>query len=232
MAELAPVVFVLALVAVVGLPVWLLVGAHRRNRAMRDPAVGEAVAQLAAAKGWRYTAQDDRFADQFDGAGPFGRGARRRPALDLVTGTHRRREFACFQYAPPRRMRRHEQPVEIAYIRVFVVSLPTSVPSMQITSAGRTPRWSRRYTVGDESFDHAFMVGTDDAAFTSGILTDSLRRWLVDNPPPGRVRLLGSHLICWHDDRVGFDPQRIEVVLDYLTDLVDRMAVDRLPGAR
>ena len=54
MAELAPVAFVLVFVAVISLPAWLLIRSVRRNRAMRDPGVGQALAQLAAGKGWCY----------------------------------------------------------------------------------------------------------------------------------------------------------------------------------
>jgi hypothetical protein len=224
MAELAPVAFVLVFVAVIGLPIWLLVGALRRNRAMRDPAIGEALGQLAAAKGWRYAPRDAELVKRFD-TYPFGRSGRGRPALDLITGTHRGRQFACFQYAPRRMRPPAENPVEITYIRVFVVTLPTAVPSMVITGAGSTPRQFRRYTVGDGSFDRAFMVGTDDAEFADRTLAEPLRRWLLDNPPPVRVQLLGTNLIGWRADMVGFNPHMVEPELNYLNDLVDRIPV-------
>ena len=222
MAELAPVAFVLVFVAVVSLPAWLLVRVLRRNRAMRDPAVGQALAQLAAGKGWSYSPRDDQFVERFDSY-PFGRSRPARPALDLITGTHRGRPFACFQYAPPRKLPAGENPVGIDYIRVFVVSLPTTVPSMVISDARRSPRWLRRYTVGDDVFDRMFVVGTEEEGFTDRVLTEPLRRWLLDNPPPGSMRFLRSDLIAWQADTKGFDPQRVEPALDFLNDFVDRI---------
>ena len=222
MAELAPVAFVLVFVAVISLPAWLLIRSVRRNRAMRDPGVGQALAQLAAGKGWCYSARDDQFVKRYDSY-PFSRRRPARPALDLITGTHRGRQFACFQYAPSRKLPPGEHPVEIDYIRVFAVSLHTKVPSMLIADARRTPRWLRRYTVGDDTFDRAFAVGTEEAEFTDRVLTEPLRRWLLDNPPPGSLRFLSSDLIGWHADTIGFDPHKIEPALDYLNDLVDRV---------
>jgi hypothetical protein len=224
MEALAPVVFVLVFVAIMGLVAWFFVHTVRRNRAPRDPAVGQDLARLAAAKGWRYTPRDDEFPRRLRGY-PFG-GAM--PAVDLVTGTHRGRTFACFQYRRPRRTSPGDYPMDLRYIRAVAVSLPASVPNVLITRGRTTPRWARRYTVGDDAFDRAFAVGTDDEAFASRLLGMPLRRWLLDNPPAGSLRFGGTDLVEWHEDRGGFQASTIEPTVDRLCALLDRIPTDAL----
>jgi hypothetical protein len=214
-AELAPVLFVLLFVLVVGGAVALLVRASRRNRAARDPAARRDLARLAGARGWRFTPRHPRFVRQrFDGY-PFTRGG---PALDLVTGTHRDREFACFQYAPPRAMPPGEYPIQARYLRVFAVSLPEPAPHLMVTPGGAQGR--QRYTTGDAEFDRAFAVGTEDEDFAGRVLTPRVRRSLLDDPPPGPVRFGGTDLVCWRPDRGGFTAAEVEPVLDRLCDLL------------
>ena len=222
MAELAPAVFVLVFLAIIAVPVLITVSAIRRNRAARNPATGEGLSRLAAGKGWHHVARDDEFLARFDGY-PLG-GGQGRPALDLVTGTHRGRQFACFQYAPPRRsMAPGEYPLQVDYIRVFVLSLPASVPDMLIDDTSTAPRWTRKYTVGDDAFDRVFVVGTEDEKFAGRILTEPVRRWLLDRPPAGPLRFGGQHLIRWRADTGGFDACMVEPALDYMSDLLDRV---------
>lgn len=227
MSVLAPIAFVLVFAAIIGLVAWLVVRTARRNRAARDPAVSQALAQLAAAHGWSYHPRDDAFLRRFSGY-PFGRGGRARPALDLVTGTHRGRAFACFQYSPPRSLPAGEYSAEVDYVRVVAVSLPAPVPTVLVTDASGAPRWTRRYIVGDEAFDRVFAVGTDDERFADRVLTEPVRRWLLDNPPPGSLRFGGPDLIGWHADRGGFDAPMVEPAVDRLCDLLDRVPADAL----
>jgi hypothetical protein len=225
MEALAPVLFVLVFVAIVGLVIWLFVRTARRNRATRDPAVGQDLARLAAAKGWRYRPRDDGFLRRFDGY-PFGPG--NQTALDLVTGTRRGREFACFQSAPPRHAPSGEYPAEIRYVRVVAVSLPAPVPTVLVSRGRNTPRWTRRYTVGDDAFDLAFAVGTEDEPFAGRLLTAPVRQWLLDNPPAGSLRFGGSDLVGWHADTGGFDAGMVEPAVDRLCDLLDRIPANAL----
>ncbi|HEX2132004.1 MAG TPA: hypothetical protein VHH15_10610 [Actinophytocola sp.] len=219
MADLAPVAFVLVFVAIIGFAIWLLVRTARRNRAPRDPAAGRDLARLAAARGWRYTPRDEEFVRRYDGY-PFGRGG---PALDLVTGTHRGREFASFQYSPPRALQPGEYSAEIDYVRVFAVSLPGPVPSVLVSPASAAPRWARRYTTGDDEFDRAFTVGTEDEPFANQVLTPTVQRRLLDDPPPGPLRFGDQALLTWRPDRGGFDPHEVDAVLDRLCDLLDQL---------
>lgn len=227
MEAAAPVVFVLVFVAIMVLIGWLFVRTVRRNRAPVDPAIGQDLARLAAAKGWRYSPRDDEFLRRFKGY-PFGRGTTTLPALDLVTGTHRGRTFACFLYRPPRRMVPGDYPMELRYVRVFAVSLPASVPTVLVTPGRAAPGWTRRYTVGDEAFDRAFAVGTEDERFAGRLLGVPVRRWLLDNPPAGSLRFGGADLVEWHQDRGGFQASAIEPTLDRLYALLDRIPADAL----
>ncbi|MPZ85251.1 MAG: hypothetical protein GEV28_34640 [Actinophytocola sp.] len=227
MSVLAPVAFVLVFAAIIALMAWLVVRTARRNRAPRDPAVSHDLARLAADRGWRFTPRDDGFLRRFSGY-PFGRGGRRRPALDLVTGTHRGRTFACFQFSPPRSLPPGEGSAEIDHARVVAVALPAAVPAVLVTRAHAAPRWTRRYTAGDDAFDRAFAVGTEDGPFADRVLTEPVRRWLLDNPPAGSVRFGGPDVVAWHADPGGFDARMVEPAVDHLCDLLDRIPPDAL----
>ena len=225
MSELAPIVFVLVFAAVVGLACWLVVRALRRNRALRGGPGSDSsgqLAMLAAECGWRFVPQDSDVLKRFTGY-PFRQAGRARPVFDLVTGTHRGRAFTCFQYSRPRSLPPGEFPVEIRYARVFTVSLDAPVPTMLITTARAAPRWTRRFTTDDETFDRTFAVGTEDERFASAVLTQPVRRWLVDNPPTVTLRLGGPDLIGWHAERKEFDARTVIPVLDYLCDLLDQI---------
>ncbi|HEY7593276.1 MAG TPA: hypothetical protein VH969_08990 [Actinophytocola sp.] len=227
MLELAPVAFVLVFAAIIGLIGWLLVRTVRRNRAPRNPAVGHDLARLAAERGWHYTPRDDEFLRRFDGY-PFGRGGQLRPALDLVTGTHRGREFACFQFAPPRSLSPGEGSAEIGYTRVVAVTLPAPVPTLVLSPARSAPRWTRRYTTGDDAFDRTFAVGTEDEPFADHVLTEPVRRWLLANPPAGALRLGGPSLVAWNADTGGFAASMVEPAVAHLSDLLDQIPPDAL----
>ena len=227
MSQLAPIAFVLVFAAVIGLVVWLVVRTVRRNRAPRDPAVGQELARLAAARGWRFSPRDDGFLARFEGY-PFGRGGRSRPALDLVTGTHRGRTFACFQYVPPRSLPAGEYSAEIDYARVFAVALPATVPTVLVTDARSAPRWTRRYVVGDDAFDRAFAVGTEDEPYANRLLSAPVRHWLLANPPAGSLRFGGPDLITWHADEGDFEASMVEPTVDRLCDLLDRLPAEAL----
>lgn len=225
MSVLAPVAFGLVFAAIIGLMVWLVVRTVRHNRAPRDPAVSRDLARLAADRGWRFTPRDEEFLRRFRDY-PFARGGRTRPALDLITGTHRGRTFACFQYSPPRSLPPGEGSAEIDHARVVAVALPAPVPAVLVTRAGAAPRWTRRYTTGDEAFDRVFAVGTEDEPFADRMLTEPVRRWLLANPPAGSVRFGGPDVIAWQADTGGFDARMVEPAVDHLCDLLDRIPPD------
>jgi hypothetical protein len=227
MEALAPVMFVLVFVAIMGLLVWLFVRTNRRNRAPRNPAIGQDLARLAAARGWRFSPREDEFLRRFDGY-PFGRGATALPALDVVTGTHRGRDFACFQYKPPRKIVPGDYPMELRYVRAVVVSLPATVPTVLLTRGRTAPRWTRRYTTGDDAFDRAFAVGTEDEPFAGRLLSEPVRRWLQANPPAGSLKFGGTDLVEWHEDRGGFQASMVESTVDRLCALLDRLPAETL----
>lgn len=227
MEALAAIGFVLVFVAIIGLPIYLAASTVRRNRAPLDPARGAALARLAAERGWSHTSRDDTYMRRFRGY-PFGRGGHLRPAFDLVRGTHRGRAFACFLFAPPRSLQPGEQVLAMRYLRVFLISLPFSAPRVLVTEARGAPRWTRRYKVGDEAFDRAFAIGTDDEAFADRILTESVRRWLLETRSAVPLRLGGEDLISWRIDAGDFAAEMLEPALDRLCDFLDRLPADRV----
>lgn len=227
MSALAPIAFVLVFAAVLGLVVWPAVRTARRNR--RDPAASADLARLARAAGWTYRARDDAFLRRFRGGYPFGHGGRSRPALDLTTGTHRGREFACFLFEPARALPVGEYSAQIRRVRVTAVSLPAAVPTVLVTPATRAPR---RFTTGDDAFDRAYAVGTDDEPFAARLLTAPVRRWLLANPPAGPLRFGGPDALTWQPDTGGFPAGTVEPAVDRLCDLLDELPAEalRAPG--
>ena len=225
MSVLAPLAFVVVFAAVLGLVGWLAVRTARRNRLVPD----DGLAALAAAKGWTYHPRAEGFLRRYRGY-PFGHGGRTRPALDLVTGTHRGREFACFRYEPARSLPVGDHAAEVRRVRVVAVSLPAALPHLLVTPASRAPR---RYTTGDDAFDRVYQVGTDDERFAARLLTAPARRWLLDNPPGGPVRFGGPDLLTWHADEEPAGSSAagtVEPAVDRLCDLLDRLPAGALSG--
>lgn len=228
MSVLLPVAFVLVFVAIVGTPIVLLVHAGRRNRALRSSAIGDQLASLAEERGWTYVAEDKGYLDSFT-MYPLTRGGRHTPAFDLVTGSHRDREFSCFQFAPPRSTQAGEgQSAYGTYLRVFIVWLPTPIPVVTLSGKGAGPRWFSRFATGDETFDKEFQVGCAEADenVVDALLTAPVRQWLLQHPPlagsgRGMLRFDQNVLIGWYEEKKPFEASSVVPHLDYLCDLFD-----------
>ncbi|MQA09832.1 MAG: hypothetical protein GEU98_15035 [Pseudonocardiaceae bacterium] len=234
MSVLAPILFFVLFAAIIGGTIWLWLRPGRKNRQWRDPATGQELASLAAEQGWSYTPERKDYLQRYGDRYPFHRAAGvGEPALDVVTGTHRGREFACFQFLFPRPARPTEGPAQRTYFRVFSVSLRASAPKLILRGAHLDPLWMRGFTTGDRAFDKSFVVGAGDNQFAHRILTEPVKQWLYANPPlagvaNGSLQFAGHELLGWYKEKDGFDVRLVEPVLDYLCDFLDRLPADAL----
>ncbi|WP_020668926.1 hypothetical protein [Amycolatopsis nigrescens] len=226
-SSLAPVLFVLVFVAIVGLVIWLFVRSNRRDKTMRDETVGGDLAALAAERGWSYQPENVGYLDQFSGL-PFG-GARGHRALQLVSGTYRGREFSCLQYVTDTSSYTGDGGGYQRYYRVFTIGLPVPRPQLQVIAMQKAQAM-RKFTTGDAEFDQVFTVASEDDRFTADVLTAPNRQWLLGDRRARELpfRFEGGHLLTWFEQKDRFDPVSVEPVLDYLCDLLDRVAPDAL----
>ncbi|TQN32813.1 hypothetical protein FHX37_2796 [Haloactinospora alba] len=216
---LAPIVFFLLVAAIFATVIWMFVHTFRRDRELRGDDTAERLHRFASQRGWSY----QRHGGLAPGSGLVGNSSARESTRvwDLVWGTHRGRNFRCFQH---RRTSGDEDGRNTRYHRVFTVTLPDDVPDLQVTAVRWSPLWTRVRTTGDERFDRAFAVATSDERFAARVLTPELRERMLAHPPPnGVVRLGGGELTTWYKQTRAFDPESIEGVLDGLCDLLDRI---------
>ncbi|PXY30945.1 hypothetical protein [Prauserella muralis] len=213
METLAPILFVVVFAAIVGLVAWLFLRSRRREQTMRDEEVGGELARLAAGRGWIFEQENVGYADRFTGY-PFSQHLRERRSRELVTGTHRGWEFGAFQYSPRPMQDPGERQQYFRYFRVFAIRLPAPRPTLQLTPKG----------AGE------YKVNTDDDRFAAYVLTEPVKRWLAEDPraPRYRVRFERDELIAWYEQKDRFAPAELDMGLDFLCDLLDRVPREAL----
>ena len=180
------VVFAAGVLTVFGLIVYANYLAAKKRR--------EALAGLAAARGWTYAARDDRYVDQFSGA-PFGLGHGRR-AENVLTGNHEGRSFVAFDYCyytteTSTDAQGHTSSREQAHpYSVIALNLGAAVPVLSVTPEGFFGRIVGRLTNSDielesEAFNRAFTVHCEDRKFATDVLHPRMMEYLLKNPELG-----------------------------------------------
>ena len=126
-----------------------------------------ALAAWASREGWGYSAEDSRWVDYFEDS-PFGLG-HNRSAKNVITGTHRDREFVAFDYCyytteTSSNGNGGTTSREVAH-PYAVVALQTGVvfPPLSVSPEGFFSRMAGRLTGTDielesEDFNRAFTV--------------------------------------------------------------------------
>jgi hypothetical protein len=151
----------------------------------------EAMAALAAERGWTYTARDDRRNDQFLGA-PFGLGHSRR-STNVLTGEHDGRPFVAFDYvyyttessAGGKGRRQVPHP-----FYVVALDMGASFPPLEVSPENFLERFVGRLTDRDielesEDFNRAFTVTCPDRKFASDVLHPRCMELLLRTPGAG-----------------------------------------------
>lgn len=148
----------------------------------------EALAALAAQRGWAYTQRDDSWAERFDGA-PFGLGHNRQ-AANILQGTHDRRGFVAFDFVyhttetttgPNNTTSSREQ--SHAY-SIIAVSTVATFPHLRVSPEGMVKRFFGRLTDSDielesEEFNRAFTVNCEDRKFATDVLHPRMMEYLL-----------------------------------------------------
>ena len=148
----------------------------------------EALAAMAAQRGWQYAERDDRWCQAFDGA-PFGLGHNRK-ATNVLSGQYDGRPFVCFDYVyyttetstdGQGHTTTHEESHNFG---VTGLDMGASFPPLEVTPEGMIGRFIGRLTNRDielesEDFNRAFTVTCPDRKFASDVLHPRMMEYLL-----------------------------------------------------
>jgi len=159
--------------------------------------------QWAAANKWSFAARDDSWAERWQGT-PFGEGSSRH-ARNVLTGQWKGRPFSSFDYSYETYSSNGKggTTTETHYFAVSAVTLPTYLPSLQVTPANLLSRLGNALGLSDielesEDFNRAFRVHANDPKFASDVLTARTMQMLLGRPRFS-WRIEGGDILCWHD---------------------------------
>jgi hypothetical protein len=117
----------------------------------------------------------------------------------------------------------------LAAVGVYAISLPASLPSLEISRKSFSERFAgpvgARIKTGYEPFDRRFTVRYDDRGFAESVLTPSMAAWLAglgnDNPlSSGVIKVTGSWAMFYKLGRP-LEPSRLPAVVAGLASFVD-----------
>ncbi len=168
---------------VLGLLVLIGVLVYRHEKKRR-----EALAALAAARGWTWVKRDDRWCDVFDGS-PFGIGHNRQ-ARNVLTGMHDGRPFVGFDYVyytteTDRDAQGNTTRKEVAHpYSVLGLRIGADVPALSVSPEGFFGRaigklFGNDIELESEEFNRAFTVSAGDRKFAYDMLHPRLMEYLL-----------------------------------------------------
>lgn len=196
---------------------------HWTQRRKRRDEYGE----LARRLGWKYAPDDGSLVGRYPGD-PFEWGHWRK-AEHVFRGTHRGRRLTAFEYSF--RMeefdRAGEERTDRNFYQVIAVGLPAPQPFVEVGPRGFFSRIARSAgfpaeETGDQNFDEAFRVTTENRDFAAAFLTTEVRAWLLADPraQDNPIRVCGDEIITWRQGEL--DVADLEHRVDFLCDLLDR----------
>lgn len=211
---------VLLMIAIIG--IGIAAGAARQ-RAIRRRAA--ALGSLATSQGWSFAPSDPSYLDRWDGA-PFQTFGRR-GVRHVVTGTHRGRPFAAFEYwyVTTRRTRNNRSTTTHTYT-VWAVGLPSAVPKLSVGSEGvfggkiAEAFGFERVNIEDESFNDTFKVKSDDQQFGLAVLSPAVLE-MLRYTGPWDWRFTGDTMISYV--KGAFEAEVLMPRLEMMCDLLDRI---------
>ena len=173
----------LAIVAVIALFIAIAVFGWLAAKKRR-----EAIAALAAQRGWTYVQRDDRWCQSFDGS-PFGQGHNRK-ATNVLSGQYDGRPFVSFDYVyyttetstdSKGNTTTHE---EAHNFGISGLDMGAAFPALEVTPEGMLGRFIGRLTNRDielesEDFNRAFTVHCPDRKFASDVLHPRMMEYLL-----------------------------------------------------
>lgn len=151
----------------------------------------EEFAALAAARGWTYAENDQRYVDRFSGA-PFGLGHDRQ-ANNVLSGSHDSRPFAAFDYrysttsTSTDAQGRTSTHTTVHRFSVVALEVGARLPELSVVPEGFFGRLIGRLTNTDiefesEQFNRAFTVHCEDRKFATDVIHPRMMEYLLTVP--------------------------------------------------
>jgi len=212
------VIFGVVIVVFIAIAVFGVIAAKKRR---------EAFQAYAAAKGWTWTAKDNRWVDAFNGA-PFGLG-HGREAGNVLTGAYASRNFAAFDYCyrttetttdAEGHTSTHD---ETHSFTVAAIDAGTRFPNLAVAPEGFFTRAIGKLTNHDiqlesEEFNRAFTVHCEDRKFASDVLHPRMMEFLLAHRDLG-WRFDGTWILTV--DNGARSPEQVEQVLATISSILD-----------
>lgn len=158
----------------------------------------------ARARGWHYSAGDDRLVRHWNGPPFVGRGW----ATDVFTGEVDGRSFTAFEYGY------EEGSGDDSVTRRFQVTalaLPVPLPMLWIAPERAFNRFTRRLGSQDIDFESAefnrtFVVRADDERYAHAVIHPRMMEYLLRSPAREQsIRIEGNTLLMWEPGGVSTD---------------------------
>lgn len=187
----------LAVFAVIGLAITVMVWAYKKNKARIA-----SLAALAASEGWEFSAQD-RFglAERWPGT-PFGEGYARR-AEHVVTGTHDGLPLVAFDYSYKEDSTDSEgrSSTTTYHYAVVALAMPCWLPELHLAPEGLFSRLGNLLGFEDielesEEFNRRYRVRCPDPKFACDVLSPRTMEFLLANDTVP-FRLVGSDAVAY-----------------------------------
>lgn len=185
----------------------------------------EAIAAFAAARGWTYTDEDDRFAFELEGD-PFGKGDNR-SARNVIAGDFRSRPACAFDYkyntySTDGKGRRHKHTHRF---HVMELRLPAGLPTLQVTREHLFHKIGQAFGFTDielesEDFNRQFRVVGEDRKLAYDILHPRTMEVLLAGGD-WVWRIERDRIVTWESGRL--DLGTVDAALDLLTRIVEQV---------
>jgi hypothetical protein len=194
----------------------------------------EELQAFAAARGWRFEAEQPLLVDRFTGP-PFGLGSGRR-AYNVLYGSHDGRDLVSFDYRfETRTTQGNETRTQTHRYSVLGLSMGVPMPPLSVDPENFLDRFVGRITGQDidlesEEFNRTFTVRSPDRKFASDVLNPRMMEFLLQHPQLGWRFESDSMLVIASGGRTPAQIDATLAVMDGITDRVPEFVWLRLKG--
>ncbi len=184
----------------------------------------EAMATYAAARGWRFEAEQPLLVDRFTGP-PFGLGFGRR-AYNVLYGSHDGRDLVSFDYEYKTQTSNGKQTTtQVHRFSVLGLSMGVHLPPLSVDPENVLERFVGRLTGNDidlesEEFNRSFTVACPDRKFASDVLHPQMMEFLLAHRQVGWRFEQDSMLMIAQGRRT---PAQIEATIEVMDGITDRV---------
>lgn len=207
---------IVAMVVVVVIAI--AVSVHQRQA--REERARE-LAEICSRRGWTFTAEDDRYANRWQGE-PFA--SKRGRVRHVVTGEHNSRPFTAFEYwYTTSTYNGTTSTTQTHTFTVWAIELPGTVPELSVGPEGAfggkvaEAFGFARVDIDDQAFNDTFKVKSDDERFTRLVLSPEVVD-LLKRTGPWKWRFTGNTMLSWEATQL--DPAALEPRIDLMLGVV------------